>query len=74
MSDPWDLRVGAGTWDLCRGDLSHRMPFVYRGIFAHCLRLDVCETVKGGKKMKVVIWKSPKALRGILKRLFKMEE
>ena len=26
------------------------------------------------KKMKVVIWKSPKALRGILKRLFKMEE
>ena len=46
------------------------MPDVYCGIFVDRLRAVLPAAVKGGKKMRIIVWKAPAFLRGILRCLF----
>jgi len=38
------------------------------------MRLRLLPAVKGGTSMNIVVWKSPKALRGILRKLFRVPQ
>ena len=64
-----NVRAGSRPGDSDRG----RIPDVYtdgdRGDPADRLRHIMSETI-GGKEMKIVVWKAPKMLRGILARFF----
>ena len=64
---------GVGTGDSCGGDISGGSANVFDFLFTDCLRLLLSETI-GGEKMKVVVWKAPKMLRGVLKRFFGIRE
>ena len=61
-----------GTW---AGDFDHsRFPGrgvdVFGGFSADRLRYLLFETVKGGAGVKIVVWRAPRLLRGILGRLW----
>ena len=68
------VRVGIGVWNSDIRDFSGRCAPVSGGIFAHWLRL--CLYAQVGKEigMKIVIVKSPKFLKGILRMLFGIRE
>ena len=70
-----DLRGGAGRGHSDRGHLSGGRADVSGGGAADCLRLGLLPAVveRGGEGMNIVVWKSPKALRGILRKLFRVK-
>ena len=72
MLDTGRLCGGAGGRDPDCGDLSGRGADVFGGGPADCVRLRLLQALaeKGAVSMNIVVWKSPKALRGILRRLF----
>ena len=74
VSFHWAVRLGAGLWysDLCH--LSGGGAPVPCGIFAHRLRLCVYAQVGKENGMKIVVVKSPKFLKGILRMLFGIRE
>ena len=72
---PWDLCHRPGVWDPYRGHLSGGGAAVSGRVPSHRLRLRLLPTpLKGEGSMRIVVWKSPKALRGLLRRLFRVEE
>ena len=79
------VSVGASfdSWDLCRIfgcgnlDLDHfsgGSTVVPGCILIDCLWLRLLSPVERRPFMNIVIWKSPKALRGILRKIFGMRE
>ena len=72
-----ELREGRGG---LRAGVGHRHPHcghipggvldVHCGIFIDRLRHLLYAAVKGGKKMRIIVWKAPGFLRGILRCLF----
>lgn len=70
----WPVRLGAGMryFDLCH--LSGGGAPVPCGIFADWLWLRVYAQVGKEKRMKIVVVKSPKFLKGILRMLFGIRE
>ena len=65
-----------GVWR--RTDLgalfSNKVHAVRSGAFAGCARRSQLHALKGENYMQVVVIRSPKALRSILKLLFKIRE
>lgn len=72
LSDHRDLCCCAWHWYFYCGYFSRRPFDVFGSIPADRVRDRMHEKMKGEWQMKVVIWKSPKALRGLLKRFFKI--
>ena len=73
----WRLRHCVGSRNHDRGDLSGGSAVVFGSVPFDCLRDQLLQAVlrrEGGAFMQIVIWKSPKALRGILRRFFKIKE
>ena len=84
------MRGGAGPWNFDRGHLSNGLSAVYRRVSSDRLReflpATLIETfrmarfvpredcMKGVRLMKIVVWKSPKALCGLLRRMFGIKE
>ena len=64
------LRAGIGLGNPCRRHIPGGLPDVYSGVSAHCLRHMLPAAVKGGKKMRIIVWKAPAFLRGILRCIF----
>ena len=64
------LCVGTGIGNFGGRCISGRRLDVFSVVSADCLWLLLFETLKEGKQMKVVIWKAPKLLRGVLARIF----
>ena len=42
--------------------------------FADCVRFGLLPAIERSGNMNIVVWKSPKALRGILRKLFRVHE
>ena len=53
--------------------LSNEVYAVYAGVFAGHTRRSLLRAI-GGKIMQIVVLRSPKALRGLLKLLFKIKD
>lgn len=72
VSVPLDERCGdrTGNWDNDYCYLPGRSSVVYHSHASDRVRMPEYEALRGGIELKVVVWKSPKFLRGILKRLF----
>jgi hypothetical protein len=70
----WHLCVGTGIGDSGGCCVSGRCADVFGVVSADCLWLLLFETLKEGIGMKIVIWKAPKLLRGILARIFLVQE
>ena len=68
------FRGGAGGRDFDRGDFSCGCADVPGGLCADRLRPCLLQAVERSMDMNIVVWKSPKALRGILRRLFKIKD
>lgn len=68
------LRHRTGLRNLNRGDLSYRSAAVSGSFFADRLWLRLLPTLRKENFMNIVVWKSPKALRGILRKLFRIKE
>ena len=65
---------GAGNGDTDNRDFPGRRAAVPGSISADCLRLCVLPEVGERRAgMNIVVWKSPKMLRGILRKLFKVK-
>ncbi|MBE7002931.1 MAG: stage V sporulation protein SpoVM [Ruminococcaceae bacterium] len=64
------MRACPGSGDRDRCDFSRGLYHVSRCVPSHILRDRPDQTAIGGETMKIVVWKSPKALSGILRRLF----
>ena len=69
-----DLRAGIGLGDPCRRHIPGGLPDVYCGVSAHCLRHMLYAAMKGGRELKIIVWKAPAFLRGILKCIFCSKE
>ena len=65
-----DLRAGSGLGNPRRRHISGGLPDVYCGVSAHCLRCMLPAALKGGREVKIIVWKAPAFLRGILRCLF----
>jgi len=65
------LRSGAGTVDPDRCDLSGRVFDVPDRFSAHFLRDRLFQEVRA---VKIVVWRSPKVLGALLRRLFGIRE
>ena len=61
---------GAGERNPHRRRVSRGGTVVSGGVSAHRLRLRLLSTLERSAPMNIVVWKSPKALRGIFRRLF----
>ena len=70
----WPVRFGAGMWYFDLSHLSGGSAPVPCGIFADWLWLRVYAQVGKEKRMKIVVVKSPKFLKGILRMLFGIRE
>jgi hypothetical protein len=76
MPSAGDLRGGIRRRDSDRGDLPGGRTAVCGRVPFDRLRLCLLQILNIGKEyptMQIVIWKSPKALSGILRRLFKIK-
>jgi hypothetical protein len=69
-----DLRAGIGLGNPCRRHIPGGLPDVYCGVSAHCLRHMLYAAMKGGRELKIIVWKAPAFLRGILKCIFCSKE
>ncbi|MCI8398797.1 MAG: hypothetical protein HFF90_05300 [Oscillibacter sp.] len=65
-----DIFCGSGGWDSDCRYFSGRCAAVFGGVPFDKLRLRLLPQVKGGSGVNIVVWKSPKMLRGILRKLF----
>ena len=74
-SDFGDLCSGAGGRDSDFCNFPGGCTAVSRGISVDCLRMCLLQILKmeGGLVMQIVVWKSPKALGGLLRRIFKIK-
>ena len=68
------LRIGAGGRDPYCRDFSRGCALVPCGLFAHWLRLCLYAQIGKEDTMKIVVVKSPKFLKGILRMIFGMKE
>lgn len=68
-----NLRGGAGGWDSNCRHLSCGLFDVPGSCLADRLRNRLLQAIGKEIYMNIVVWKSPKALRGILRRLFKVK-
>ena len=64
---------GAGSRDSDRGNFSGGRADVSGSSAADCLRLCLLPALERRRCMNIVVWKSPKALRGILRKLFRIK-
>ena len=66
------VRSGSGGRNPHYGNFPGGSSVVPGGIRTHRVRLRLLQALaeKGAVSMNIVVWKSPKALRGILRRLF----
>ena len=71
---PWDLCSGFRCGDPCDIRMSLRVYAVPCSCSADYMRVRMYAKIGGKMNMKVVIWKSPKALRGLLCRIFGIRE
>lgn len=70
LLDFGNLRSGAGGRHFDRRYFSHRVFNVSGGVFTDRMRLCLLPALERRRNMNIVVWKSPKALRGILRKLF----
>ena len=63
---------GTWSWHSDHSDFSGRRAPVPCGVFADLLRLCLSAQVRKEVSMKIVVVKSPKALRGLLQKLFSL--
>ena len=78
------VRAGAGAGHFCRGRFSGGGADVSGRVSSHLLRhrlpaqiLTLVEkgmNIGRGKSMKIVVWKSPKVLSSLLRRVFGVRE
>lgn len=68
----WVCSRGSGAGILITANFPGGSSVVPGGIRTHRVRLRLLQALaeKGAVSMNIVVWKSPKALRGILRRLF----
>lgn len=74
MLDAGFLCGGAGSWYPDRGNFPRGGIAVFSGVLVDCMWLRLLSALGRSAEMNIVVWKSPKALRGILRRLFKIHE
>lgn len=67
------LRIGTGTGNPDCGRIPNVCAAVHCGVPVDRLRRRYLSAKIGGMKVKIVVWKAPKMLRGILARFFKIE-
>lgn len=60
--------------DFDRGHFPYGSTAVFGCIFTDRMRLRLLQAVtqKGENVMNIVVWKSPRALQGLLRRLFRL--
>ena len=73
LLDTGRLRGGAGRGHPHCRHFSRGGAAVPGGVFADRVRLRLLQALERSCHMNIVVWKSPKALRGILRRLFKIK-
>ena len=66
------LCCGIGSRNPDRGHFSGGGSAVSGGVFADCVRLCLLPALERSMAMNIVVWKSPKCLRGILRKLFRV--
>ena len=67
-----DLRFGVGTWHFYRGGISCRRIDVSGGLPVDRLWYRMLE--KEVRQVKIIVWKAPRMLRGILRHTFGIKE
>ena len=68
------VRAGAGAGHFCRGRFSGGGADVSGRVSSHLLRHRLFAQILGGMDMKIVVWKSPKMLSALLRRVFGVKE
>ena len=68
------VRTGAGARHFCRGRISGGCANVSGRVSSHLLRHRLFAQILGGMDMKIVVWKSPKMLSALLRRVFGVKE
>jgi len=66
--------IGAGARHFYRGCFSGWGADVSGRISSHSLWAWLFAQILGGKSMKIIVWKSPKALSSLLRRMFGVRE
>ena len=70
----WYLCIRPWTGDFGGRHISGGRTDVFGFVSADRLWLLLSETLKEVRRVKIVIWKAPKLLRGILVRIFAIQE